>query len=370
MIVDLFSGPRGWSEGLRMLGRSDVGLEWDASACATAVAAGHATIRADVAAYPTDPFVGKTEGLIASPPCQAFSSAGRGGGRDVIPDLVDAVHRRAWNERPDTDPRVWLVLDVGRWIDALHPEWIALEQVPAVGPVWDAYAEVLRANGYSTWSGVLNAANYGVPQTRRRAVMVASRVKVATAPPKTHARAPEPALFDPLLPWVTMAEALGWGELHRPMVNTGRNWPAGGTRADAQEIDAALEPAPTVTAADVPWKVRLEERQANGASRGLDQPSPTITASADNGNFRWVFDRPATTVCGDPRIGRPGHKDREGGEAQFAEGSIAVTLEEAATLQSFRSGYPWQGTKAKRFEQVGNAVPPLLARAVLEELVG
>lgn len=44
MILDLFSGPRGWSEGLKTLGLTDVGIEWDAAACATARAAGHATL--------------------------------------------------------------------------------------------------------------------------------------------------------------------------------------------------------------------------------------------------------------------------------------------------------------------------------------
>ena len=76
MIVDLFAGPGGWDEALTALGRDDVvGLEWDAAACATAKAAGHARIRCDVAAYPTEPFAG-VEGVIASPPCQAWSMAG------------------------------------------------------------------------------------------------------------------------------------------------------------------------------------------------------------------------------------------------------------------------------------------------------
>ncbi|MCY0963541.1 DNA cytosine methyltransferase, partial [Streptomyces sp. H27-H5] len=72
-ILDLFAGPGGWSEGLRALGLRDIGIEIDASSCATRAAAGHTTIRADVAAYPTAPLHGKVTGLIASPPCQTFS---------------------------------------------------------------------------------------------------------------------------------------------------------------------------------------------------------------------------------------------------------------------------------------------------------
>lgn len=53
LVVDLFAGPGGWSEGLRSVGLEDVGIEWDDAACRTRAAAGHPTIRADVAQYPT-----------------------------------------------------------------------------------------------------------------------------------------------------------------------------------------------------------------------------------------------------------------------------------------------------------------------------
>lgn len=80
--------------------------------------------------------------------------------------------------------------------------------------------------------------------------------------------------------------------------------------------------------------------------------------------------RPATTVQGDPRIGRPGHKDRDGGESQFAQDSVRITVAEAAVLQSFRPDYPWQGTRTKAYQQIGNAVPPLLAEHVLAMATG
>ncbi|MBD2817721.1 hypothetical protein ID867_05945 [Streptomyces parvulus] len=53
---------RGWSEGLRTLGLRDVGIETDPAACATRAAAGHTTIRADVAAYPSAALRGKVSG--------------------------------------------------------------------------------------------------------------------------------------------------------------------------------------------------------------------------------------------------------------------------------------------------------------------
>lgn len=80
--LDDFAGPGGWDEGARLLGLRTVGIEHDLDACRTAAAAGHARICADVAAYPSAPFRG-VAGYIASPPCQAWSTAGtKGGHRD------------------------------------------------------------------------------------------------------------------------------------------------------------------------------------------------------------------------------------------------------------------------------------------------
>lgn len=83
----------------------------------------------------------------------------------------------------------------------------------------------------------------------------------------------------------------------------------------------------------------------------------------------WVADRPAITVQGDPRLAGPGHRDREGGQRQFDEEAVRITVQQAGVLQSFPVDYPWQGTKTAQFRQVGDAVPPLLAAAVLGELL-
>lgn len=95
-------------------------------------------------------------------------------------------------------------------------------------------------------------------------------------------------------------------------------------------------------------------------------PAHTITGK---GTAAWVQERPETTVCGDARLGAPGHRDREGGERQFGEQSVRVSAEEAAVLQSFPRDYPWRGTKTECYRMVGDAVPPLLAAAILRPLV-
>jgi DNA (cytosine-5)-methyltransferase 1 len=338
VIVDLFAGPGGWDEGARLAGYTGelVGIETDAAACATAEAAGHARIKADVAAYDPAEFT-DVDGLIASPPCTTFSRAGKRAGLD--------------------DPRGQLVWQPLRWAETLRPRWVACEQVPDVLPIWQIIAARLREWGYSTWTGVLNAADFGVPQVRRRAILIARRDgHPAQPPPATHGRNAAEGLFGDVQPWVTMADALGWGLPDRP------SWtvPSGGTDTGGAEVFAN---------AQCRAKLRMMAAGQTGLAKPRDpaaQPSDAITGK---GTAYWVHERPATTVQGDPRIGRPGHKDRDQGEAQFDQGAVRVTVQEAATLQGFRPDYPWQGTKTAQYQQVGNAVPPLLAAAILRPLL-
>lgn len=107
-------------------------------------------------------------------------------------------------------------------------------------------------------------------------------------------------------------------------------------------------PAPTLTSnarSDV-WVLRAGA-QANATERPATEPAPTILASIDNGDTRWVL-RSGSTVAGGP---------------------LAITEQEALILQSFDPDYPVQGTRSKRFEQIGNAIPPLLARHVLASVL-
>lgn len=327
MILDLFAGAGGWEEGARMRGLHNiVGIELDEMACATARAAGHARIQADVAAHPVPtPWRGNVAVVIASPPCQSFSRAGKGLGKLDAPYCIELADRMSvgfdelgWHEW--ADDRSPLVAQPVRWVRDLRPKWIALEQVPAVLPFWRHLAGIFEGWGYAVWTGVLNAADYGVPQTRKRAFLIASLEREVCAPPKpTHAKDGAGGLR----PWVTMAEALGWGPDEPSATVSG-----GGTKTGGAEPFANAR-----------YRARLH---------------------------RWVFDRPATTVAGDPRIAEP--KYRKGNERQHAN-SIRLTVPELAVLQSFRPGYPWQGSSTKQCVQVGNAVPPLMAARVLEVVV-
>ena len=106
------------------------------------------------------------------------------------------------------DDRSHLAAEPMRWAYALRPRWIACEQVPPVLPLWEHMALLLRGMGYRTWAGILSAEEYGVPQTRERAVLMARRDGLPVGPPEpTHqayrkGKAPDisDSLFGPALP--------------------------------------------------------------------------------------------------------------------------------------------------------------------------
>jgi DNA (cytosine-5)-methyltransferase 1 len=303
--LDTFAGPGGWDEGMRLLGQpSPLGFEWDDAACRTARAAGHRRATGpdgkgmDVTTVDLAPYMGRVRGLINSPTCRSFSNAGTGGGewdRGNVCALVDAFAAGKpapwllWN-----DERSALTAEPMRWIHTLRPEWIAMEQVPQVMPLWEHYARHLQRMGYFVDCGVLRAEDYGVPQARRRGLLIASRVRAVRLPSPTH-----------LTP-VTMGEALGIDDCRVLVSNYGSNG----------------DPA-------------------KRGRRRLDQLAPTMTGKCGRNRWEW----PDGT-------------------------SRTMTVQEAAVLQGFRADYPWQGGSIQQQQQVGDAVPPPLAAAVLAEAIG
>lgn len=387
-VIDLFAGCGGWDVGARDLGIDPIGIEMDADACATRALHGMPTIRADLTTLDPLRFAG-IDGLIASPPCQDWSMAG--------------------SRKGITGETGRLVMEVLRWATAIGPRWVACEQVPPALPVWEFFAHHLRDFGYKTWTGVLEAERYGVPQTRERAFLLAHRDHQPEPPVPTHQRyvSGEPARYEPasmfhaeILPWVSAAEACGWSrcdgtmehqrgagmaERHgdrdpRPIHAPAPTMTAGAgrrikvdrwidTRRD-QRPDGSTQTrdcdAPALTAkAGGQWVIRTnnDSRQAGGETkrfeRDVDAPAPTMTGQGRSS----VFDRPATTVACDPRLPEAGHHDRQMNNA------IRLNIAEGLVLQSFPHDFALAGNKTSQWRQVGNAVPPLLSKVTLAALL-
>lgn len=445
--VDLYGGPGGWDIAAETLGIRPLGIEWDHAACATREKVGLRTVQADVSALMPATFA-PVKLVIASPPCPTFSKAGL---REGIADLervwIAAKAIVAGEPMPELhwrDARSALVVEPLRWALQLEPTYCAWEQVPEILPFWQFCAHELRQRGYSAWAGVLESECFGVAQTRSRAFLMASRAGHVEPPTPTHQRyvkgqgqREDVTLEGVVYPWVSMAEALGWGMTKRPAgtVVTPRGGGAetsaldGGSHQrsvmrDARESGEWVEtdnvtregtekyrrpvdaPAPTLTSRADLWTLRIgnQERaterdvnepaptllfghRANSVEWTTKRPSPTLTggsARAEGGillypHWRgedpppdWMSERPSTTVACDDRVSQPGHHDGRPGSGypRQQDNAVKVTQEEAAVLQSFPPDYPFQGNKGKRFEQIGNAVPPLLARAVLAKLIG
>ncbi|MFJ2506305.1 DNA cytosine methyltransferase [Microbacterium sp. NPDC087592] len=419
VAIDHFAGV-GWGVASHRLGIREYGVDNAASLIRIRSANRMRTIYRDVWSGLFHPWLVPAHRVyIASPPCQTFSMAGNGEGRAALDDVLTAIDEERWKDAASLhgltehmDPRTALVLTPLAHIWAHRPELVALEQVPEVLPVWHAIARVLRTFGYSVWAGILRAEQYGVPQTRKRAILMARLDGKVSPPAPTHSRyySTEPNRLDPgVEKWVSMAEALGFGLASRPSptitgggVETGGaepiaklarytesdDWvlrgnqiPRGETEYHSRSVEM---PAQTITSqAD---SFRFVARKAMGAGmverhgerpgRTLDQPAFTIRGNAggmEPGGFvfreelrdwEWL-DAPAITVAGDPRITAREH--HEHGEQSGT--SLRLTYLEAAALQSFPTDMAWPGNQGERFLAIGNAVPPLLAQAVLSALL-
>jgi DNA (cytosine-5)-methyltransferase 1 len=364
-ILDLFAGPGGLDVAAHFLGFKSIGIEWDPNACETRYAAGLPTIHADVRAMREDRFdeiPTSVDTLIAGPPCQSFSIAGTGSGRRALDTVKYFMHRlvhkgdeaeidrdlHSFNE----DPRTALVLEPLRWIlkaiesqDRDPYRVIVLEQVPAVLPLWKAYADLLRTgegrldgHKYEAECWTLRTEEFGVPQTRKRAVLVA----------RLSGQGPiGPLELEPThLPF----------DLHR---------------RDDTETDESQAPSPGAKHRWVSMADALEaasgpkDSHVNGSRfRTRGKMRFFVVSNYGSGGDpkkrgRRLSSEPAFTVTG--KVSRnkvyKNLLEHDSGEPD------RFTIPESGVLQTFPRNFPWSGKD--QAQQVGNAVPPRLGMHVL-----
>lgn len=364
--LELFAGAGGAALGIRAAGGEALAcVEYDADACATLDAAGFPAVRADLRTWS---WMGeRPDALWSSFPCQAWSQAGaRRGAQD---------DRNGWP---------WTV----RAIDETRPTWLVCENVrgltmhsrkghgdPLTCP--GCYLERvilpdLRQRYAWVDHRVLDAAEFGVPQHRRRLFILAGPRPVRWPEP-THSDPAKiaPSLFGELRPWVSMGEALS---LTVGAVSVGRS----DNSDDKHAARPICLPVATVGTSGNAYFV-LDSSRNTPANPNQERPTPSTepapTVGGKGNQMIRAIDRPSATVSATEVKGAsadPRKRNRASDTLALGTGRRRLTVEECAILQDFPPDHPFQGTKTAGYRQVGNAVPPrmaeLLARAVAEAL--
>ena len=337
-VVEGFAGGGGLAVGLRNAGlRTVAAIEMEPHAAAT-FKANHPDVhlfRQDIREVSGKELLklagGRIDVFAACPPCQGFSSLTSKWRRD--------------------DPRNELVSEVGRLAHEMHPRAIMMENVPGLEakgkPLLEALIENLEAAGYVPNCDVLQVADYGVPQRRRRLVLLAGRGFHIGMPEPTHSRTGSNGLRK----WRTLRDAIHGME--EPLT-TAQARERGGAQLFAWHVVRELSPQNRVRLkAAKPggtWSDFPEEIRVNCHRRGYKGFS--------NVYGRMLWDEPSSTItagCVTLSKGRFGHPEED----------RTISLREAATLQTFPPDYVFETPHLDRAcEIVGNALPCLFAEAI------
>lgn len=334
--IDAFSGAGGLSLGLKQAG-FDVRAAFDIDPRAVETYRknlGDRIFQADARQLSGEELLhranlssGQLDLLAGGPPCQGFSKQKRG------------AHKG--------DARNELVVEFARLARELQPRFFLLENVAMLGGKrGKAFLERVREllPNYKLYPHYYNCADYGLAQTRERFVLVGRRTDVRAA-----FRVPAPTSKR----WLTVGEVIG--DLPEPPEDYSEhpNYPNHQRARVTPENIKRFSFVPQGGGwRDIPWEYRLPCHKVADTSRG---GWPDVY-----GRLRWDGQCPTITGGFDSFTrGRYGHPlyDRP------------LTPREAARLQGFPDDFIFKGTRADIRIQIGNAVPPPLARAIGSEII-
>jgi DNA (cytosine-5)-methyltransferase 1 len=276
---------------------------------------------------------GKEVLLLACPPCQGFSSARR-------------VSQRI------NDPRNRLVNEFLRIVEEIKPRAFVLENVPGLASgigktLFQQILGKLHELGYRTVHNIVNAADYGVPQRRKRLVLL------GTNDPKVELSFPQetnvnPALSSILPAWRTVREVL----TGLPKLTAGEKDPNDAMHKSASLSETNLK--------------RIKQTPHDGGDRTSWTEDLILECHKNSNGHKDVYgrmkwDAPSPTItggCGMISKGKFGHPEQD----------RAISLREAARLQTFPDTFIFAGNFGEIAKQIGNAVPPLLAQRAAEAI--
>lgn len=327
-LIDLFAGAGGMTCGFVSAGfRSILAVEIDRSAAKTC----EANFGDHVYTGPIEDFYGfpYADVVIGGPPCQGFSPLGRDG-----EESSRAQKNALWREYV-------------RAVREARPKAFVIENVPQflTSQPFEDLLKTLREDPvlseYVLEFGVLNAADFGVPQKRRRAFVIGSRVGAPKWPSPSHGHE---SFLQPL---VTVRDAIGDLDL------------------EPTDKDLHLRRNPT------PKSIERYKAVPEGGNRfDLARNRPDLlpecwrrkkSGTTDVfGRLRW--DEPAFTI-------RTEFFKPEKGRYLHPQAHRPITHREAARLQTFPDSFIFVGTKIEIAKQIGNAVPPKLAQAIGESIL-
>ncbi|MDH1548651.1 MULTISPECIES: DNA cytosine methyltransferase [Pseudomonas] len=239
------------------------------------------------------------------------------------------------------DPRRNLLSEFGRFVEFWLPDYVFVENVPGMqkdclkSETFVSFTKLLDKLGYSYDAAVVQAASFGVPQTRSRLVLVAAKHETVSIPRATHGAGLAP--FSTVRDWIEDLPPLAAGEANQSDPD---HCAMNLSEINLQRIAHTLEGG---------GRENWPEELLLNCHRNYSGHSDVY------GRLAW--DRPAsglTTKCLSYSNGRFGHPNQMRG----------LSLREAASLQTFPRSYRFFGSLQSRARQVGNAVPPLMAESI------
>lgn len=319
---------------------------------------------------------GEIDIIVGGPSCQGFSTSG-GLSKTAGRDLADPRNRLFNN-----------YIDI---VDHLRPSWIVFENVTGLllynnGRVALDIVRAFKEIGYDLAPMILLAADYGVPQLRRRLIFIGNRTGSAIPfPAPTHGN---PSLWKNYsLPFAHLSRIGQSGSGALPHVSFGEACSDLPPVAEGCEVDRApyAQPAATPYQADMRRQSTEVRQHAAADLSTLDRAAAQALLPGQNwtdlpkdmlpARFSKIRQYDATTLLKRLRDDQPAYtittKFNEGTTGAFIHPSQArtITLREAARLQSFPDHFLFAGSAAQIRQQIGNAVPPLLARCIAEAML-